>query len=265
MSNFTWNVPNHTHPASPPPTPSQPKPTTKSPPSIVPIGQPQPPILGSPLGAAKTARRFSGITIEELSEKEDLGYASDIEVVHPDELEEPDSASETSDTPGSDDKRDSDSAIVSSLRRLRCRDDAGGRGPRRQQQQQQPPTDSSDTSSLKRTHSETMGTDTEVESVDGLDDQDRKSSARRLRRRVRGPADPASSFVFEDLHAAPLSDIGEQTGNGNDNDDDDDDDDEALFDSPQASSQPPSLPYWVLEDPMDIDSSSQSRPASAGC
>lgn len=199
-------------------------------------------------------RHGPDITVEELTDG-DPGYASEIEVVHPDELEEPDTGSERSDAEDqsqeSDDKKDSDAAIIARLRRLRCQDARTARYEEQQEQQK----DSFSSSGQKRTHSESLGTDTEAESVDALDDQDRKASARRLRRRVRGPSDHSSSFTLEDLHAAPLSDIGEQTGSGN----------EAAVSDPalyQSQGHTAAVPYWVL-DPMDIDDSSQSPTATS--
>lgn len=225
-------------------------------PEILPLGEKQA-ALDHPPFRSRRYRQGPDITVEELTDR-DLGYASEIEVVHPDELEEPDTASETSDTQDqdqdSDDKRDSDAVIVSRLRRLHCQDGSLGLGWGRQQDQHHQQKDSSSSAGLKRTHSESIGTDTEAESLEALDDQDHKSNTRRLRRRVRGPND-SSSFIFEDLHAAPLSDIGEHTG-GSDN--------EAISDPVQGLAQSSSLPYWVLEDPMDIDSSSQSPATPAG-
>lgn len=224
------------HPASPPPTPSAAK-------SNVPDIKFHP---GRSPTAYRTSRLHShgsDVVVEELSD-DDVGYASDIEVLRPDELEEVESESESSDGQDSEDKRDPHAAIVRRMSKLHCEDT--GLSERRQRQIRK----RWGSGLFKRTHSQTLGSDPETDYVGAMDDQD--VTTRRLRRRVRGP-DDRSSLIFEDVNGAGQSEQGERSSVGTPS-------------RPGSSSREDqslsSLPFWVLEDPMEVDSA-QSCATSA--
>jgi hypothetical protein len=116
-------------------------------------------------------------TLEELSS--DPGYDSDIEIVQPDSIEHPKEKSPTlshiirhaHDTRNSSDEEERQRIY----RRKKKRWSAG---------------------IFKRSHSQSVGSDSDYSDNEPLDEAG--SSARRLRRRVRGPLDRRSSLIFED-------------------------------------------------------------------
>lgn len=140
--------------------------------------------------AKKVVKRSSrdNIRVEELTEG-DLGYATDIDVIYPEELEEYDSESSSSEYDGPD----TPNAMARRLSRLTCNDDEGTAQRRQRHLRRR-----AGSRLFKRTHSQSVESDGEELEPEQLDAHDVGSSARRLRRRVRGPGQ-RSSLVFEDI------------------------------------------------------------------
>lgn len=171
-------------------------------------------------------------TIEELRE-DDVGYNADVEVIRPDGYEDTDSAEVDADLSGK-------------FGEMQCRDSEDDVEEQARQYNQKKKRWSSGL--FKRTYSQSLGSDTENEDVETMDAHDVGSSARRLRRRIRGPGD-RSSLVFEDNLNNNVVEVEEPEAAG-------------------AATAPPSLltgtdgstleamPFWVLEDPMEIDTES---------
>ena len=143
--------------------------------------------------AKKAIKRAAqdNVKVEEVTER-DLGYASDIDVVYPESLSEVNSETDGDDErSSSDDDEHSDSGIARRMSKLQCADGESEsevvrrRLERRSRRSQH---------KVKRTHSQSVKSDTEVTDPDAMDDQDVEASARRLRRRTRGPAETKMSF-----------------------------------------------------------------------
>ncbi|KAK5124350.1 hypothetical protein LTR85_001567 [Meristemomyces frigidus] len=136
--------------------------------------------------AKKAAKRAAvdNVQVEELAEG-DLGFLTDIDVVYPEELEEVPS-SDGDDELSSSDGEQSDTGIARRLSRLRCGDENAeaefekGRRLRRMSKRM-------GSRIFKRSHSQSVKSDTDVTDPDAMDGQDVATSQRRLRRRVRGP------------------------------------------------------------------------------
>jgi len=148
--------------------------------------------------ATKAARRAATdhVKVEELVEG-DVGYQTDADVVYPEELEEAgtsDGDDELSDTE-SDQSEVGPGSISRQLSRMRCGDENAeakfeqGRRQRRLSRRM-------GSRLFKRSHSQSVKSDTEVD-ADAMDDQDVAASQRRLRRRTRGP--DGTDMMFEDL------------------------------------------------------------------
>lgn len=171
-------------------------------------------------------------TIEELRD-EDVGYNGDIEVIRPDSYEDTDSAEVDMDLSGR-------------FGEMQCRDleDEVEEQTRRYNQKKKRWS----SGLFKRTYSQSLGSDTENEDAEAMDAHDVGSSARRLRRRIRGPGD-RSSLVFEDNSNDNIVEIEEPEDAG------------VEIASPSLSlgtngSTLEAMPFWVLEDPMEIDTES---------
>lgn len=189
-------------------------------------------------------RKYSGVEVEELSE-DDIGYASDIEVIYPDELEEVEGDTESGDDwPSENNLGDPESLMVRRMSELQCQDGKKkpGRSDRRQKQLGKRPG----SGLFKRTHSQSQSSDAQPETPPPMADQDK---VRRLRRRVRGPVDAVSSNL-KDQFSGQSSESGSPGG-------------DAL--EARSCTQSPAredggrkttapVAFWVLEDPMDIDS-----------
>ncbi|TKA70020.1 hypothetical protein B0A49_06765 [Cryomyces minteri] len=137
-----------------------------------------------------------GIVIEEVLEG-DPSLDGDIEVLRPDRYEEADSDSENNE----DDNGGSDAELVRGLRRLHC--ESGGvsgvdvgRSPRSRNKRW--------SAGLKRTHAQSVSSNADVGDAEDLDAHDAESSARRMRRRVRGPGN-RSFLAFEDIPSASVA------------------------------------------------------------
>ena len=124
------------------------------------------------------------VTVEELTEG-DAGYITDIDVVYPHELEEVESDS-GDDSDGSDGD-ESDNGITGRLSRLDCEDSPEGQFEKKRREKHL--RKRKDSRLFKRSHSQTVKSDTEAVDPYAMADHDLYGSARRLRRRVRGPLD----------------------------------------------------------------------------
>ncbi|KAF2478127.1 uncharacterized protein BDR25DRAFT_8292 [Lindgomyces ingoldianus] len=183
----------------------------------------------------RPARRVekAEFVLEELDS--DPGYDSDIEIVRPDHFE--DAISDIS-----ADKQEQN-GIIDQFKGLRC---AGGSSDEEERQRIYRRKKKRWSAGIfKRSHSQSVEGDSSYSDNDPLDDVD--ASARRLRRRVRGPGD-RSSLIFEDKGFPNSNNIVE-------------------VEEPEDvahSKGPPSipsddgftldeLPFWVVEDPMDVE------------
>ncbi|KAF2083660.1 hypothetical protein K490DRAFT_69579 [Saccharata proteae CBS 121410] len=180
-------------------------------------------------------------TIEELPDDDDTSYASQTEIIRPSGFEE------------APHFRD-DHGVSAHLARLNCDDESAAEssGEALQRRRYERKKKRWSSGLFKRSHSQSVGSDTDADDVDGVDAHDVGSSARRLRRRVRGPGD-RSSLIFEDVGSSGIDEVGELGASGG-----------AKGSSRQQSAEEglTALPFWVLQDPMDIDSGS-SPPASS--
>ena len=180
--------------------------------------------------------------LEEIIDGEVI-YGHDIEIVHPDRSE--DDKSEK----GRGEDADARDGIVSEFRELHCDDeesDEEGRRYRRKKKRWS-------AGLFKRSHSQSVGSDTDTDNAESLDAHDVGSSARRLRRRVRGPGD-RSSLIFDDLPPPNVVEVEEPDENGGDG-------------SPLQTLETDwdaleALPFWTLDDLMDFELGS-SDPSSA--
>ncbi|KAI9816559.1 MAG: hypothetical protein M1827_001691 [Pycnora praestabilis] len=159
---------------------------------------------GSRTPESEEANRMMGahdeeFTIEELRDS-DISYGSDIEVLHPDQYEDVGSARDKLENFGEDaDKVDEQrNNILSGLQMLHCDDDEGPPGPTYEHDRRYRKKKKRWSAGIfKRTHSQSIGSDSDSNDSEILDAQDIGSSARRMRRRVKGPGDRNSS-IFDD-------------------------------------------------------------------
>lgn len=189
--------------------------------------------------------------VEEITE-DDIGYDSDTEVVRPDGVEEA-----TGQKPARNGPED-DAGISGRFEELNCDDESLNtdeeqrrRFERRKKRWSVRP--------FKRTHSQSIGSDTDDADLDGLGSHEAGSNARRLRRKLNGApgAGDRSSLIFEDLgDSYTLTEEQEQDhGSGGS--------------MTRPASDPPdlgglhTLPFWVLQDPMELDSGSSGPPSVA--
>ncbi|KAF2147061.1 uncharacterized protein K452DRAFT_303960 [Aplosporella prunicola CBS 121167] len=193
-----------------------------------------------------TALEDADFELEEVEEN-DSWLGSGAEVVRPDDVEEPNAQGSGN--------HDDDAGVATQFQDLNCYDDTVGSDEERKRRYLQKKKRWSQ-GLFKRTHSQSIGSDTDdMDDTEGMDAQSVGSSTRRLRRRVRGPGD-RSSLIFEDLGSTHINEEKEPG--------------EAHSGMPNGS-EPPSLPsdqeglgalpFWVLQDPMEIDSGS-SHPSS---
>jgi len=170
--------------------------------------------------AKRQATEGDSVRVEELAES-DPAYLSDVSIVYPASLEEASGLSTANSEYGddelsssaSDDMEPRDMApdaggaeITHRMSRLRCADEAdfeAGRMQRRLSKRM-------GSRMFKRSHSQSVKAPAEemveeVMDVDGMGDQDLEASARRLRRRVRGPEEAVG---FEDVEPRRKLDFG---------------------------------------------------------
>lgn len=147
--------------------------------------------------AKKAAKRTvpDNITVEELVEG-DIGYITDVDVVYPEELEEISDSNTDDDRNTATDVSDAEATgLTRKLSRLRCGNDEEVDFEQRRRRRHLEKRNG--TRNYKRSHSQTMKSETDITDAEALDDHDIESSQRRLRRRVRGPQE--NGVVFEDL------------------------------------------------------------------
>ncbi|KAF2759985.1 hypothetical protein EJ05DRAFT_317836 [Pseudovirgaria hyperparasitica] len=181
------------------------------------------------------------LIIEELADTTS-SFASDVEIVRPDNTEEV-----TSDH-GHDDR----DILLGGFRRMNCgTDDENVSGEQARRYRRKKKRWSA--GYYKRTHSQSIGSDTDTDDLEELNAHDLGCSARRLRRRVRGPGD-RSSLTFEELPSFNIPEDEEPNGHDTFRSS------PALLDGEIVPSLE-ALPFWVLDDPMIIDSDI-SRPSS---
>jgi len=182
----------------------------------------------------------SDLSIEEFFGSErDLG--SDVEILRPDPSDDSDSDNErpnTSNTNGH-------AGIEQSFQRLHCGDPEDDEEMRRYLRRKKRWSGRL----FKRSHSQSIGSDTDGDDSDALDAHDVGSSARRLRRRVRGPGQRAS-LIFDEYPRQHILEVEEP-----------DEEFADVLPSPldlNASEQMlEAMPFWRLEDPMEIDTDSE--------
>lgn len=150
--------------------------------------------------AKKSARRQVNdeVKVEELTEG-DAGYITDVDVVYPHELEEVESDSDRRPEEIDDDDDDeSGDDILTRLSQLECEDDVEAEFEKKRRAEHLKKR--RDSRAFKRSHSQSVKSDTDVTDPDAMADHDVLASARRLRRRVRGPGDADA-----ELNDAPRS------------------------------------------------------------
>jgi hypothetical protein len=130
--------------------------------------------------------------LEELDS--DPGYDSDIEVIRPDHCED-----EISNHSG--ERRDGN-GFIDKFKKMHCSEDSGEEDERRRKYERKKKRWSAGI--FKRSHSQSVEGDSSYSDNDPLDDVD--ATARRLRRRVRGPGDRAPP-IFEDKGFANSNNI----------------------------------------------------------
>lgn len=193
-----------------------------------------------------TARRVEVADFELEEVESDPEYDSETEVVRPDHFEDASSERAT------EERLEADTGIISKFSGLHCTGELNDEEEQRASYRKKKKRWSAGI--FKRSHSQSVGSDTDIEDSEALDAHDVGSSARRLRRRVRGPGENQSSLIFDELPNTNIVEVEEPDDVG-------------------SSKGPPSipsddgftldaLPFWVLDDPMDMDWDS-SRPSSA--
>lgn len=192
-----------------------------------------------------TARRVEVADFELEEVESGPEYDSETEVVRPDHFE--DASSERATEEG----LETDTGIISRFSSLHC---AGELNDEEQRASYRKKKKRWSAGIFKRSHSQSVGSDTDIEDSEALDAHDVDSSARRLRRRVRGPGENRSSLIFDELPNTNIVEVEEpdDVGSGKGPPSIPSDDGFALD----------ALPFWVLDDPMDVDWDS-SRPSSA--
>ncbi|KXT10335.1 hypothetical protein AC579_1034 [Pseudocercospora musae] len=136
------------------------------------------------------------IRVEELAEG-DAGYMGDLDVVNPDEVEEIDSSDADSlydQNTASDDDTEAEK-LTRKMSQVRFGDDRDAVFERTRQRRSREKR--ADSRLFKRSHSQSVKSETEVTDFDAMPDQDRESTRRRLRRRTKGPDD--ADFIFDEL------------------------------------------------------------------
>ncbi|KZF21801.1 hypothetical protein L228DRAFT_160259 [Xylona heveae TC161] len=137
-----------------------------------------------------------GLVIEEV-EEDSNNVDTSAEHIHPDHYEEVEEV-----IPSADESVRSvvdNNGIVGGLRKLSCDDDTESQSEQERRDHRR--RKRGNTGLFKRSHSQSVGSSADVD-VDALDDHDVRWSARRLRRRVRGP-DERVMMSFEGI-ATPI-------------------------------------------------------------
>ncbi|KAK1076408.1 hypothetical protein LTR33_008972 [Friedmanniomyces endolithicus] len=217
-----------TRPHTPPYTPyrNKGKRTRLTPRSDTPASSIHPTETVSPPKKHATKRQATeedGVRVEELAETDPAYLSDDVSIVYPASLEEASGLSTANSEYGDDELSSSASdmeaggevaseaggnGITHRMSRLRCADEAefeAGRMQRRLSKRM-------GSRVFKRSHSQSVkgppeGMVEEVVDFEGMGDQDLEASARRLRRRVRGPED-GGAVGFEDVGPRRALDFG---------------------------------------------------------
>ncbi|KAF1984475.1 hypothetical protein K402DRAFT_302879, partial [Aulographum hederae CBS 113979] len=173
-------------------------------------------------------------TLEEVSGSE-TGYDSDTEIVRPDQFEDADSDE------GISGRRERDSAFLNGFEKLNCEADSDEEEQLRRYRSRKKRWSAG---LFKRSHSQSVGSDSDIDDSEELGAHDVGSSARRLRRRVRGPGD-RSSLIFDELaqHIVEVEEPEEETHGL-----------EPVVPPDIDAHSLAAMPFWVLSDPMEIDS-----------
>lgn len=129
--------------------------------------------------------------LEELNS--DPGYDCDIEVLYPDHFEDAKS-----------DRSGTKSEVFARLKELQLEEDSSDEEQERRYRHKKKRWSAG---VFKRTHSQSVEGDSSYSDNDPLDDVD--PTARRLRRRVRGPCDRRGSLIFEDRGFSNTNNIAE--------------------------------------------------------
>ncbi|QIW95999.1 hypothetical protein AMS68_001517 [Peltaster fructicola] len=169
-----------TRPQTPPYTPSRNKARLQRADSPAPSIHPTETVSPAKKGTALSEVPDT-IIVQELAEGHP-DYPTDIELVYPDELEEFDSNSYMSDISDSD--GDSDNNISNRLSQLQCEDKVGEAKMRRVRRERRLSKRLANRP-VKRSHSTSIKSDSDVTDPDAMDDHDLLSSARRLRRKTK--------------------------------------------------------------------------------
>ncbi len=199
-------------------------------------------------GAQEGDSTEEDFTIEEILEG-DADYSSNAHVLRPDHYEDADSdwgRDKRARDPMYQQISDLNGRIVEDFESMHCKEDeqeSDGQQRRYRRKKQR-----WSTGKLKRSHSQSVGSNSSTdEDEEALDAHDVGSSARRLRRRVRGPGD-RSSLLFDDSIDFAVAEIEEPTEEASR---------KVVQDSSAeldaADSAMEALPFWVMPDPMEID------------
>ncbi len=134
----------------------------------------------------------------------DAEIDSNMEVVQPDALEEADSEATA------DDRIEGKGGILGGIKNLRCNDDDWENLAVHEQRYRRKKKRWS-AGLIKRSHSQSRGSDTEGDNSEAVNYAHNVRSARRLRRRVRGP-DDGSSIALSEIPHSPDVEVEEQEG-----------------------------------------------------
>lgn len=187
------------------------------------------------------------LEVEEV-EEDDMIYYSDSEVKRPDQFEDARSDKAT------ESKVEDDTGIVHKFKRLQCDEPSDPEEEEEQLRRYRMKKKRWSAGHYKRSHSQSVGSDSDIEDPDAMDAHDVGATARRMRRRTRGPSNRGSINFGELLSSRPVVEVEEPP------------------DSDVDGGQPPSipsddgftldsLPFYPLEGPMDVDSGA-SRPST---
>lgn len=175
--------------------------------------------------------------LEELDSSSDPGYASNIEVVLPTHYEEA-----KSEKGGS-----VDTHLLHKFRDMRCNGENLSSDEDEQERLYRRKKKRWSAGIFKRSHSQSIEGDSSYSDNDPLDDND--STARRLRRRVRGPGD-RTSLIFDDKGFPNTNNIAEV--------EEPEDNDIPHFQGPPSIPSDDGftldeLPFWRVDDPMEFE------------
>lgn len=136
----------------------------------------------SPARGGTTPIAQDNVKVEELHEG-DPGYATETDITYPEALEDFESGLSHEDATSDEDGSATDDAFTSNFSRLDCDDRARAAFERKQRETSA--RKRADSRVFKRSHSASFESESELSDPDAMADQDRTSSARRLRRRMR--------------------------------------------------------------------------------